>query len=238
MQGVLEEALARVANHDARVTACGRTDAGVHALCLVAHFESDARREERSWGLGLNSHLPDGVSVLWIRPVDEEFHARFSAFARSYRYRMLNRWIRPALEHGRSSWIRQPLNAELMNQAAQYLAGEHDFSSFRAAACQANHAVREIQAISVRREEDVVVLDVTANGFLYHMVRNIVGSLIEVGRGDRPVKWLTEILEGQDRKVAGVTAESQGLYFMNVRYDPKYGIPGMPEPFPYTGNQE
>ena len=232
MQGVLEEALARVANHDARVTACGRTDAGVHALCQVAHFDSDARRDERSWVLGLNSHLPDGVSVLWIRPVDEEFHARFSAFARSYRYRMLNRWIRPALEHGRSSWIRQPLNAELMDQGAQYLAGEHDFSSFRAAACQANHAVREIQAISVRREEDVVVLDVTANGFLYHMVRNIAGSLVRVGIGEKPPEWIRDLLAAEDRTQAAPTAAPDGLYFLGARFPEAFGLPAGAPAFP------
>lgn len=232
MQGELEKALARVADHESRVTACGRTDAGVHALCQVAHFDSDADRSERSWVLGLNSHLPDGVSVLWVRAVEERFHARFSAFARSYQYRMLNRWIRPALQHGRASWVRQPLDAEAMDEAAQHLLGEHDFTSFRASACQANHAVREIQAIGVRREQDLVTLDVTANGFLYHMVRNIAGSLIRVGTGEAPPAWIRELLEARDRKRAAPTAQPDGLYFKSARFPAEFGLPARPPAFP------
>ena len=232
VQGVLEQALSRVADHEARVIACGRTDAGVHACCQVAHFDSDSRRSERSWVLGLNSHLPDGVSVLWIRPVDDGFHARFSAFARRYRYRILNRWIRPALENSRASWVRKPLDADAMNEAAQHLKGEHDFSSFRASACQATHAVREIHEISVERSGDIVTLDVTANGFLYHMVRNIAGSLVRVGEGGAPTTWIGELLEARNRKLAAPTAQPEGLYFVSARFPPEYGLPETAPAFP------
>lgn len=233
MQGALEKALARVADHEARVTGCGRTDTGVHALCQVAHFDSPADRSERSWMLGLNSHLPAGASVLWIRSVDDEFHARFSAFARSYSYRILNRWVRPALDHRRKSWCRVPLDADKMHRAAQCLLGEHDFTSFRAGACQARHAVREIQAISVQRHGDEVILDVTANGFLYHMVRNIAGSLIRVGSGEAPVEWMNEVLKKMDRGQAAPTAKPEGLYFVGARFPDRYNLPGQAPAFPY-----
>jgi tRNA pseudouridine38-40 synthase len=232
VQGELEKALARVADHESRITACGRTDAGVHALCQVAHFDSEANRSERSWVLGLNSHLPAGVSVLWVRAVDERFHARFSAFARTYRYRMLNRWIRPALQHGKASWVRQPLDETSMNEAAQHLLGEHDFSAFRASACQATHPVREIQAIEVRREADVVTLDVTANGFLYHMVRNIAGSLIRVGVGEQRPSWILELLESRDRTKAAPTAQPDGLYFVRARFPAEFDLPSRAPAFP------
>ncbi len=225
VQGCVEKALARVANHAARVTVCGRTDTGVHALGQVAHFDSDAQRSERSWILGLNSNLPKGISVLWIRPVDDEFHARFSAFSRTYRYLILNRWIRPALDAGRKSWCRKPLDADKMHDAAQLLLGEHDFTSFRAAACQARHALREIQQISVQRSADTVSLEVTANGFLYHMVRNIAGSLIRVGLGEAPPQWLGDVLGKQDRALAAPTAAPEGLYFVRARYAAQYDFP-------------
>ena len=232
VQGELERALAKVADHEARVTACGRTDAGVHALCQVAHFDTGSERSERSWVLGLNSQLPAGVSVLWIRPVNDSFHARFSAFARSYRYRILNRWIRPALEVTRASWERKPLDAGAMHAAAQHLLGEHDFTSFRASACQATHAVREIQAIAVAREGDVVTLDVTANGFLYHMVRNIAGSLMRIGAGEAPADWIRELLAARDRKRAAPTAQPEGLYFLGARFPAEFGLPEQVPAFP------
>lgn len=232
VQACVERALARVADQELRVTCCGRTDAGVHALGQVAHFDTDAERPERSWILGLNSHLPAGVSVLWIRRVDESFHARFSAFSRTYRYLLLNRWIRPALEARRMSWCRRPLDAAKMNAAAQALRGEHDFTSFRAAACQARHAVREIQDISVARSGDVVSLEVTANGFLYHMVRNIAGSLLHVGQGESGVEWIAELLHQRDRGKAAPTAAPEGLYFVRARYPGQYKLPAEPAPFP------
>ena len=236
VQGCLEKALARVADHEARVHCCGRTDSGVHALGQVAHFDSPAPRSERSWMLGLNSHLPSAVSVLWIRQVDDAFHARFSAFSRSYRYVILNRWIRPALEAKRMSWCRMPLDADKMHAAAQVLLGEHDFSSFRAGACQARHPVREIQQISVERQEETVTLEVTANGFLYHMVRNIAGSLIRVGLGEQAVCWIQQLLELKDRSKAAPTAQPEGLYFVSARYPEEYDLPVTAAAFPRGWN--
>lgn len=236
VQGVVEQALARVANHEARVTCCGRTDTGVHALCQVAHFDSEAERSERSWILGLNSHLPRACSVLWIRPVDDDFHARFTAFSRTYQYRIVNRWIRPALDAHRASWCRLPLDEACMDQAARALLGEHDFTSFRAGACQARHPVREIQAIAVRREGDEVILEVTANGFLYHMVRNIAGALIRVGTGEDAVSRVAEVLQERDRSKAAPTAQPDGLYFAGARYPAEYGLPDAAPAFPRGWN--
>jgi tRNA pseudouridine38-40 synthase len=186
--------------------------------------------------LGLNSHLPPAVSVLWIRQVDDSFHARFSAFSRSYRYVILNRWIRPALEAKRMSWCRMPLDADKMHAAAQALLGEHDFSSFRAGACQARHPVRDIQQISVERQEKVITLEVTANGFLYHMVRNIAGSLLRVGLGEQPVGWLQQLLELKDRSKAAPTAQPEGLYFVSARYPEEYDLPVTAAAFPRGWN--
>ena len=232
VQACVERAAARVAAEEIRVTCCGRTDTGVHALGQVAHFDTKARRPERAWVLGLNSHLPGGASVLWIRAVDDDFHARFSAYSRTYRYLVLNRWIRPALEARRMAWCRRPLDADRMNEAAQLLRGEHDFTSFRARACQARHAVREIQDIAVRRAGDVVTLDVTANGFLYHMVRNIAGSLLRVGVDECEPGWIGELLARRDRSLAAPTAAPEGLYFVGARFPEHYGLPAEPSPFP------
>ena len=232
VQACVERAASRVADEEIRVTCCGRTDTGVHALCQVAHFDTAAQRPERAWILGLNSHLPDGASVLWIRQVDDDFHARFSAFSRTYRYLVVNRWIRPALEAQRMAWCRQPLDADRMNEAAQLLCGEHDFTSFRASACQARHAVREIQDIAVRRSGEVICLEVTANGFLYHMVRNIAGSLLRVGIGECGPDWIGELLARRDRSLAAPTAAPDGLYFVRARFPDRYGLPDEPSPFP------
>ncbi len=232
VQDSVEQAVSTVANHPVTVTAAGRTDTGVHARCQVAHFDSDSERSDRQWTLGINSNLPDGVRVLWVQQVDGSFHARFGAYSRSYRYRIMNRWVRPAIGVEYYAWCREPLDEELMHRAAQLLLGKHDFSAFRSAGCSAQHAFREVTSISVTRAGEVVDVDISANAFLYHMVRNIVGSLMAVGRGEQSIEWFAEIFAGKDRKLAGVTAESQGLYFMNVRYDPKYGLPETFEPFP------
>src|SRR5210317_528372 len=237
VQGCLEQAVAAVADHEARVTCSGRTDTGVHALCQVAHFDTLSQRPDRSWILGINSHLPAGISVLWIRQVDDSFHARFSAFARSYRYVILNRWIRPALEARRMSWCRKPLDAAKMDRAARCLLGEHDFTSFRAGACQARHAVREIHDIAVERRGNIVSLQVTANGFLYHMVRNIAGSLLLVGNGEKEVSWMKATLERKDRTRAAPTAPPEGLYFVAARYPEHYGLPGEVPDFYECGEQ-
>jgi len=234
VQQSLEESLTVVANHPVTVICAGRTDTGVHARGQVVHFDSPSKRSKRQWMLGVNSNLPDAVRVLWIQAVDDSFHARFSAFSRSYRYSILNRWVRPAIGVSYYGWCRYELDAGRMNEAARVLSGRHDFSAFRSSGCSAQHAVREVLAIAVTRQANIVAIDITANAFLYHMVRNIVGSLIAVGQGEKTIQWFTEVFQGQDRKLAGVTAESQGLCFMNVRYDPKYKLPESEEMFPFA----
>lgn len=231
VQASLEAALSTVANHPVTVACAGRTDTGVHARCQVVHFDSMAERSLRSWVLGTNSNLPDSVTVLWARPVSDSFHARFTALARRYEYRILNRWARPAIDVSRVCWERQPLNAAAMHEAAQALLGEHDFSAFRSSGCKANHPVREVQNISVHRSGSCVQLNITANGFLYHMVRNIAGSLLEIGRGERPVSWLGELLATRDRTIAGAMAAPGGLYFVGVRYPEQHGLPPEPPDF-------
>lgn len=232
VQQAVEQAVSEVADHPVTVIAAGRTDTGVHAHAQVAHFDSDSQRTERQWILGINSNLPDGVRVLWLRRVDDSFHARFGAYSRTYRYRIMNRWVRPAIGARYYAWCREPLDEKRMHEAAQLLLGKHDFSAFRSAGCSAQHAIREVTSISVTRTGDVVDVDISANAFLYHMVRNIAGSLLAVGRREQSIEWFAEVFAAKDRKLAGVTAESQGLYFMNVRYDPGYGLPETAEAFP------
>lgn len=234
VQQSVEKALGVVANHPVTVICAGRTDTGVHARGQVAHFDTPSVRSERQWILGINSNLPDAVRVLWIRLVDDSFHARFGAFSRSYRYSILNRWVRPAIGVSYYGWCRETLDVTRMDTAAQVLAGKHDFSAFRSAGCSAQHATREVTAINVKRQGEVVTIDITANAFLYHMVRNIVGSLITVGLGEKSGEWFAEVFQGRDRKLAGVTAESQGLCFMSVRYDSKYNLPQSAEAFPFS----
>jgi tRNA pseudouridine38-40 synthase len=234
VQATLEQALSRVANHPVTVVCAGRTDTGVHAWCQVVHFDTEAERSDRSWVLGANANLPGTVCVRWIRRVDPEFHARFTAFARSYRYVILNRWIRPAIDAGRVCWQRKPLDEQAMETAARPLLGEQDFSSFRSAGCKANHPVRTIHELRVRRHGDRVILSVTANAFLYHMVRNLAGTLMEVGTGERDPAWVAKVLAARDRTRAGVTAPAAGLYFHGVRYPEEYGLPSTPPAFPDT----
>jgi tRNA pseudouridine38-40 synthase len=235
VQLALENAIRKVANHEASVTGAGRTDTGVHARCQVAHFDSESERTDRQWVLGLNSNLPASVSVRWVRAVSEDFHARFCAVERSYRYTIMNRWVRPALGTSQLTWCRYPLNESLMDEAAQCLLGEHDFSAFRSAGCKANHPVREITRVGVFRQGDEVIFDISANSFLYHMVRNISGTLIDIGKGDRPVNWVSELMEGRDRNRAGMTAGAEGLCFMSARYPDSFNIPSAMEAFPFGG---
>jgi len=233
VQQCVEDALGVVANHPVTVVCAGRTDTGVHARGQVVHFDSLSERSQRQWMLGINSNLPDTVRVLWIRVVDDNFHARFGALSRSYRYSIMNRWVRPAIGVASFGWCREVLDDQRMHEAAQLLLGKHDFSAFRSAGCSAQHAIREVTAISVSRQKDVVSIDITANAFLYHMVRNIVGSLIAVGRGEESLQWFEDVFNSRDRKLAGVTAESNGLCFMVVRYESKYGLPEAAEAFPF-----
>jgi tRNA pseudouridine38-40 synthase len=225
LQTALEAALSKVA--DARIdTVCaGRTDAGVHGQCQVVHFDTEVRRDARGWILGATANLPPTMAVRWCVPVADDFNARFSARARRYRYRILNRAARPGLERQYLGWERMPLDADAMHAGAQALLGEQDFSAFRSVQCQATHARRNLQAISVRRDGDEVVVEVQANAFLHHMVRNIVGSLLVVGRGERPPGWIAGLLAGRDRTVAGPTAPAQGLLFIGPRYPRQWGLP-------------
>jgi tRNA pseudouridine38-40 synthase len=225
VQDAVEAALGFVADEAVAVTCAGRTDAGVHAAGQVVHFDSEAARDERAWLLGGNSRLPASVRFLWCRAVSAEFHARYSARARRYRYCILNRAVPPALQRQWLSWERRPLDAAAMHRAAQALVGEHDFSAFRTAQCQAKHPRRELQEISVAREGEVVAIEVQANAFLHHMVRNIVGSLLLVGRGEQPEAWIGELLRGRDRTLAGPTAPASGLVFLGPRYPAGFALP-------------
>ena len=225
VQGELEQALARVADQPIALTAAGRTDAGVHALEMVADFTTTAERPLHAWVLGANANAAPDVSVLWAHPVPDTFSARHDARARRYLYRILNRARRPALERSRVCWVRQRLDAARMHAASQALVGHHDFSAFRAAECQSSTPLRDLTAIRVERAGDCVEISVTANAFLHHMVRNIAGSLILVGRGERPVDWLGDLLQGRDRRLAGPTAPPQGLYFVGAEYAPGLGLP-------------
>ncbi|MBN8736321.1 MAG: tRNA pseudouridine(38-40) synthase TruA [Xanthomonadales bacterium] len=225
VQAEVEAALSFVADHPVAVTCAGRTDAGVHARCQVVHFDSDAERDDRAWVLGATTQLPRAIAVLWARQMPDDFHARFAARARRYRYAILNRAVRPALDARYVAWERRPLDADAMHAAAQCLVGEQDFSSFRAVSCQAAHARRSVHAVSVRRDGEHVILEIEANAFLHHMVRNIAGSLLEVGRGERPRGWIAELLAARDRELAGVTAMPQGLTFVGPRYPPQWGLP-------------
>jgi tRNA pseudouridine38-40 synthase len=225
VQAAVEAALSFVAAAPTEVTCSGRTDAGVHARCQVAHFDTEAERSERSWMLGTNSRLPASVAVVWARPVSDEFHARYGALARRYRYCILNRPVRAALDARRVTWERSPLDATAMHAAAQALVGEHDFTAFRAISCQAHSARRKLREISVERVDEFVMMEVEANAFLHHMVRNIVGSLLLVGRGEQPPAWIAQLLTGCDRTIAGPTAPPQGLMFLGPRYPARFGLP-------------
>jgi tRNA pseudouridine38-40 synthase len=225
VQTTLERALSRIAAHKVEVVCAGRTDAGVHARGQVVHFDTMAVREMRGWVLGANSNLPASVAVLWVQPVGDDFHARYGARGRRYRYRILNRPVRPALDARYVTWERVPLDAAAMHEAAQALVGEHDFTAFRALSCQAIHARRLVTSVSVTRTGEEVYVDIEANAFLHHMVRNIVGSLLPVGRGTQPVSWVGELLAGRNRLVAGATAPASGLTFLGPRYEAQWGLP-------------
>jgi tRNA pseudouridine38-40 synthase len=230
VQAKVEYALAKVANHSIRVSCAGRTDTGVHALGQVVHFDTEVIREEHAWVLGGNANLPDDISVLWSKPVSSEFHARFSAMRRQYRYVIFNRAQRPAILAKRVSWEYRPLQTDRMIQAAQYLLGEHDFSSYRAMACQAKSPVRTLYRLDIQRHGEIVILDLEANGFLHHMVRNIAGVLMKIGAGEAEPIWAQEVLERRDRTQGGVTASPHGLYFVAAYYPEHFSIPALLPP--------
>ena len=225
VQETLEKALSKVANHKVDVFCAGRTDAGVHGSGQVVHFNTESVRSDRGWTMGVNANLPDAVAVTWMKPVSEDFHARFSATARRYRYIIYNSKLRPAiLNHGLSHY-HATLDADKMHLAAQAILGEQDFSSFRAAQCQSNSPNRFIHFVNVTRHNDFVVIDIKANAFVHHMVRNIAGSLIAIGRGDQPVEWMADLLHAKDRRLAAETAKPNGLYLIEVDYPEEFGLP-------------
>lgn len=232
VQEALEKALSFVADEEIILVCAGRTDAGVHGTGQVVHFDTQARRPEKAWIHGVNTHLPDCVRVQWSREVPEQFHARFSALSRRYRYILYPNPTRPAVLNKQVTHITDMLNVEKMNQAAGYLVGEQDFSSFRAAQCQAAHAVRCIHFARVSRHGAFVVLDIQANAFLYHMVRNITGALLAVGKGKYEPQWIQQLLQEQDRKLAPPTAPAYGLYLISVAYPEHFDLPEVvPGPF-------
>ncbi len=225
VQEAVETAVSRVADHPVTVICAGRTDTGVHANGQVIHFDAQAERTPRSWVFGTNANLPKTVCILWARPVSDAFHARFSAQQRAYRYVILNRPVRPTYLAGRVTWEYRPLDIEPMREAAQYLLGRHDFSSYRALACQAKSPVRTLHRLEVTRQGEFVTIEPEADGFLHHMVRNIAGVLMAIGAGERPPLWAREVLELRDRTLGGVTAPPHGLYLTRVGYPEEFRLP-------------
>jgi tRNA pseudouridine38-40 synthase len=228
VQDRVDKAVSFVADHAVRVVCAGRTDAGVHATGQVVHFDTDAVRDPRAWVQGVASRLPADITVRWAVPVADDFHARFSAFARRYRYVILNEPLRPAILATHVSWNFRPLDAARMHEAAQHLIGEHDFSSFRAAGCQSRTPMRFLSELRVSRIGNLVVIEVRANAFLHHMVRNIAGALMEVGTGRQEPAWLAGLLQARDRRLAPATAAPYGLYLVQVEYPEHFGIPRVP----------
>lgn len=225
VQGGVEQALSRVADRPVRVICAGRTDAGVHATAQVLHFDTEAERSPRAWVYGANANLPKAVSVQWARVVDDDFHARFAAVRRRYRYVILNREVRPTFLAWRVAWEYRPLDAGRMQEAANHLLGEHDFSAYRAVACQAKSPVRTLYELKVTRNRDLIFLDIEANAFLHHMVRNIAGVLIDIGAGKHAADWALDVLKTRDRNLGGVTAVPHGLYLTGVSYPERFGLP-------------
>ncbi|MET0106101.1 MAG: tRNA pseudouridine(38-40) synthase TruA [Sedimenticola sp.] len=228
VQFQLECAVSKVANHPLSVQCAGRTDRGVHGTGQVVHFDTHSVRPERSWLLGTNVNLPFDINVNWVKPVPDDFHARFSATSRSYRYMILNRKTRSAIWRDRAVWIHHELDVERMAEAAAHLLGTHDFSSYRAVGCQAKSPVRTVTRLAVERQQDRIIIDITANAFLHHMVRNIAGVLITIGKGEQSTEWSREVLGYRDRTLGGVTAPPQGLYLVHVGYPEQYELPDNP----------
>jgi tRNA pseudouridine38-40 synthase len=228
VQDQLELALGEIANTPFRVQCAGRTDTGVHAFSQVIHFDSPVARSSKAWVIGGNACLPRAIRLHWAVPVAGDFHARFSAQSRCYRYVIANTVIRPALMQGQLTWYRRALDATAMHWAAQSLLGEQDFSAFRAASCQSRTPMRNVQFVDVRRSGELVILEIKANAFLHHMVRNIVGALLAVGDGRKPVEWIAQLLAGRDRSVGAETAPASGLYLVDVEYPAHFGLPPTP----------
>ncbi|WP_417580206.1 tRNA pseudouridine(38-40) synthase TruA [Nitrincola sp.] len=232
IQGKVESALSRVANHPVDVICAGRTDAGVSACYQVIHFDTQVQRPERAWVMGGNTYLPEDIALLWVKPVSSDFHARFSAQARRYRYIIYSAAIKPGVLAKGITWTWKSLDEVKMQQAAEALVGEHDFTSYRAVACQAKNPVRQVQHLKVYRQGQLLIIDIKANAFLHHMVRNIAGVLMKIGAGEAPVGWAQDVLDARDRRQGGVTASPFGLYFVDVDYPAEFLLP-QAEPGPF-----
>ena len=226
VQTLVEDAISTVADEPVATICAGRTDTGVHAAAQVVHFDCNAGRTRRSWLLGVNANLPDDINASWAVLVDDDFHARFSATSRTYRYLILNRLVRSALYRNRAWWVYEPLNEQIMQQAAKHLLGEHDFSAFRAAGCRAATSHRKLFNLLVSRSADCVAITITGNAFLRRMIRNITGMLVTVGKGDAKPDWAKFILESRDRTQGGVAAPPHGLTLTDVEYPDQFKIPG------------
>jgi tRNA pseudouridine38-40 synthase len=232
VQDELESALGHIAGERIAVVCAGRTDAGVHAAAQVAHFDARVERPPTAWVRGVNAFLPENVAVRWAQPVSDAFHARFSAHGRCYRYLLIDRAPRPGLWHGRAGWSHRPLAEDLMQRAARCLLGEHDFSAFRASGCQARTPVKTLRRAEVRRVGEWLVFDFEASAFLHRQVRNMVGSLVQVGQGRHSPEWIGELLASRDRARAAPTFAAAGLYLVGVRDDKRWGLPLADDPFP------
>ena len=230
VQQNVERALSKVANQPINIFCAGRTDTGVHANEQVIHFETTAYRNVRSWVMGTNTNLPRSISILWASPVPETFHARFSAIKRAYRYTILNRGVRPAILNNYVSFVHRSLDETRMQQAAQHLIGTHDFTSYRAVACQAKSPIRTLYKLDVSRAGEFVYLDLLADGFLHHMVRNIAGVLIKIGSGEAEIDWSKQVLEHRDRRLGGVTAAPKGLSLKQITYPDEFALPSIYNP--------
>jgi tRNA pseudouridine38-40 synthase len=225
VQDALEPALASIAGAKISTTAAGRTDRGVHARMQVVHFDVDVKRPASAWVRGVNALLPDAVAVLWSHEVADDFHARYSARSRTYRYELLNRPVRAALSAHYVGWFHLPLDLAKMREAATLLVGEHDFSAFRSSECQAKTPIRKLHELSIRQEGENIVFVIRANAFLHHMVRNLVGTLVYVGKGKHPPQWVHQVMQSRDRAQAAPTFGPEGLYLERIEYEAKWGLP-------------
>lgn len=225
VQDHLESAIAKIAEHDIRIHAAGRTDTGVHALMQVVHFDTETMRPVSAWLRGVNAFLPKTVRVVWAKAVDDEFHARFSARQRSYQYLLLNQPTAPAINANKAGWYHLPLDIKAMQTAIAYLQGEHDFSAFRASECQASSPIRSLVEAKITAHNEFIVFNFTANAFLQHQVRNMVGALVYVGKGKYPPEFIKILLENKDRNLSPPTFSPSGLYLAGVAYDEKFALP-------------
>jgi len=225
VQETLEEALSKIACHPVSVICAGRTDTGVNGCYQVVHFDAQVERPTRAWVMGTNTKLPDDIAVLWARPVSDQFHARFGAMERRYRYVIYSAEVKPAVLSRGVTWTHKKLSIDRMQQAAVHLVGEHDFTSYRAVACQAKSPVKTVKSLEVYQRGQLIVIDICANAFLHHMVRNIAGVLMKIGSGEAEVDRSREVLEARNRRLGGVTAPPWGLYFVDVKYPQEFDLP-------------